>query len=118
MKTLLRNKSTFYYADKTGRVPLLDDDGNFTGDYVDSYSDPVKAKGNISPATGSVGDELFGLNLQYDKVIVMEEALFGETAHLWVDADPQAGEPYDYIVLRIAKSLNSVSCAISRVDVT
>ena len=46
MRTLLRNKSTFYYASYIGETEIIDEYGNATGEYAVSYSDPIKCKGH------------------------------------------------------------------------
>lgn len=115
MRCLVRNKRKFYYALYQGRTEIMD--GTYeTGEYENSYSTPVECFANISPATGNSRIEQFGNDLQYDKVIVMEDTDMDENSVLWVDVTPPSS--FDYIVKRIAKSLNSVSIAISKVNVS
>jgi hypothetical protein len=77
---------------------------------------------------------MFGDNESYDKVIVMdnEAPTLDIYSVLWVDTVPlldntgalaldESGKvitPYDYIVKKVAKSLNSVSIAISKVTIS
>lgn len=118
MRTLHRNKTAFYYATFSKRTPRLDEYGNDSGESDIEYSEPVKAAGNISAAQGQADTLVFGTDIAYDKVIVMEECPFDENAVLWVDRSPDNDAPHDYIVKKIAKSLNSCSIAVSRVNVT
>ena len=82
--------------------------------------------GNISAAKGETQTRQFGENEIYDKVIVMDENAppINEYSILWVDSTPTIKEdgttetPHDYIVKKVAKSLNVVSVAISKVNVT
>ena len=61
----------------------------------------------------------------YDKVLVMDNPRtpIDEYAILWVDTIPRLNEdgstdtPHDYVVKKVARSLNSVSIAISKVSV-
>lgn len=117
MRTLNRNKSTFYASYYLGNVEVVDENGFYTGERVSEYTGPEEKSGNISPASGSVIQEVFGTNISYDKVIALDDDLgIDENTHLWVDKTPEDGE-YDYVVKRVATSLNSVLIAISKVDV-
>lgn len=117
MRCLDRNKRRFYYATYEGMSKLTDSSGNFTGEYGVTYSDPIEVWGNISPSTGTVYESPFGLTEGYDKVIVLADPAFpiAETSVLWLEKD--ITEAFDYTVVRIARSLNSVSIAIKKVDV-
>ena len=98
-----------------------------------SYGNPVKCKGNISAARGETVSRLFGESEEYDKIIVLDDPRtpITEYAVLWVDSTPVVNgdgslttdeneeilSPWDYIVKKIARSLNSVSIAIAKVNV-
>ena len=104
MKCLNRNKVRFFYALYEKEVPVLDEYGNDTGEH------------NVRQ---------FGENESYDKVVVMDntETPIDEHTILWVDTLPTLDEngatstPHDYVVKKVARSLNSVSIAISKVKV-
>ena len=121
MRTLERNKTSFYYALYLGKEENIDADGNATGTYTILYSNPVECRGNISTSKGSVQVEQFGNDLQYDKVIVLDDVSIpiDENSVLWVDKEVEHdkyGNPvFDYVVKKVAKSLNSISFAISKV---
>lgn len=117
MKTLERNKRVFWYANLEGKEEILLD-GKRTGQFRTIYSDPVKAFANVSSAKGSTSDELFGINEGYDRTIVSDivDIAINETSVLWIDNDPEAA-PWDYVVVKVSKSINSVSIAIKRVPV-
>jgi hypothetical protein len=124
MRTLRRNQRKFYYALYEGKVLLVDSYGYKTGETVNSYGKPVLCRANISPASGETVAQQFGGDESYDKVIVTELDLpIDEYSLLWVDTMPtlkQDGStdtPHDYVVRKVAKSLNSTSYAISKVKV-
>ena len=125
MRTLLRNKTTFYYASYIKETEITDEYGNGTGEYDITYSNPIKMSGNVSAAQGEIQNRQFGESESYDKVIVLDDknTPIDEYAILWVDTPPHLNEdgstdtPHDYIVRKIARSLNGVSIAISKVDV-
>lgn len=133
MKCMERNKVRFFYALYMGKQEITDEYGNATGQYEVTHSSPVECYGNVSAAKGDTQSRQFGENEAYDKVIVMDNEAPGidEYSVLWVDTLPELdkdghlavndeGEvitPYDYIVKKVARSLNSVSLAISKVKV-
>lgn len=120
MKCLNRNKTRFYYANYVKSVPLFDEYGNETGEGEAVYSEPIEAKMNISPTRGETETMQFGDAFLYDRVIVMELPApdINEQSILWIDRTPEGGIPHDYIVKRVAKSLNSVSVAVIKVNVS
>lgn len=124
MKTMEQNKTPFWYLLYDKKVPVMDDDGNETGDYRVIYKEAVQRKENISAATGSAQVEQFGNFISYDKVIVTDDLScpIDENSVLFIDKEPEYdpdGNPlYDYIVKRVAKSLNSISYAVSKVNVS
>lgn len=124
---------TFYYAPYEGKNEITDEYGNVTGQYEVVYGNPVKMMGNISASVGEIQNRQFGDSENYDKVIALgnPNTPIDEYSVLWVDKSPSlnndgslttnaSGEvetPHDYIVKRVARSLNYVSIAISKVNV-
>lgn len=133
MRCLNRNKRSFYYAPFVEKRPITDEYGNETTESEVVYGNPVSCKGNISAARGETAIRQFGEDEGYDRVIVLDkpDTPIDEYAVLWVDSTPELdgegalatddeGEvltPWDYIVKKVARSLNSVSIAISKVNV-
>ena len=119
MRTLHRNKQEFYYANYAGRTETVDEWGNYTGEYKITYSEPKRARGNISASRGASEADQFGVSVNYNKTLVPEEDLgLTETSILWIDTVPENSEtPYDYVIVEIAKSINGISYAIRKVDV-
>lgn len=123
MRTLERNKRVLWYAPYMRKESVVDEYGNDTGEYRLIYGDPVQMRANISAATGSAQAEQFGNLLSYDRVIVTDDMDCGIDEHsvLCVDVLPayDGGDLiYDYIVRKIARSLNSISIAISKVEIS
>ena len=125
MRCLVRNKTKFYYASYIGENEIIDEYGNATGEYKILYGNPTKYLGNISAAQGEMQSRQFGESESYDKVIVLNDrnAPIDEHSILWVDTLPHLNEdgttdtPHDYIVKKVARSLNGVSIAIRKVIV-
>lgn len=125
MRCLTKNKQRFYYALFTSKTEVTDDYGHFTGEYALNYGKPRSAKANISAAKGETTIRQFGEDIPYDKVIVLDDphTLIDEYAILWVDKMPvlkpdgTTETPHDYVVKQVARSLNSASIAVAKVDV-
>lgn len=134
MKCMTRNKLPFYYALYKERKPITNDNGYTSGEYEVIHDNPQPFSANISAAKGETQSRQFGENVSYDKIIVMDNDAppIDEYSVLWVDTIPQLNEdgslaenedgeiitPHDYVVKKVARSLNSVSVAISKVTVS
>lgn len=124
MKIMERNKQEFYYCLYVSSDPIVDAEGNETGEYKVGYETAVSMKANISAATGYAQVEQFGNFITYDKVIVTDDLTCPIDEHtvLFIDKEPEydtEGNPvFDYTVRRVAKSLNSIAIAVSKVNVS
>ena len=126
MRTMVRNKIPIFYANYRDKLPIQDEYGNMTGEYKVSYDTPTEIKANVSAVSGEVTTRLFGDDVSYDRIIVLDDPKFpiAESSILWIDNLPVIAEdgstktPNDYIVKRVAPSLNSLSIAVSRVSIT
>ena len=133
MRCLNRNKTSFWYAEFGTKDPILDEYGNHTGQYTVTYQRPRKISGNISAAKGQTSTQQFGEDEQYDRVIVLENpnTPIDELCVLWIDTKPKLATngnlvvdetgavvtPWDYVIKRVARGLNSAAIAVSKVHV-
>jgi hypothetical protein len=111
-----------------GRQPIRDGDGELTGEWGVVYSEPIPMHGNVSPAKGEALLQQFGNDIQYEKIIAFAgKCPFKETDVLYIDnlidgviPRDNNGElvPHDFIVVRIAQSLNYTAVAINKVNVS
>lgn len=121
MKVLNRNKQPFQYRQYIGKTDYVDSEGNKTGEKVVSRSEPITAYASISPASGYSQTEQFGTLEGYDKVIVTDDMNCPINENSVINIEnvvATASAPYDYVVKRVAKSLNYISIAIAKVDVS
>lgn len=124
MKCLLRNKREFHYALFKEKIALKDEYDNDSGEVRVVYETPVAMRANVSAATGEAQTEQFGNSLQFDRVIISDDVNcpIDENSVLCIDTSPSYDEDgnliYDYIVKRVARSLNTVSYAVSKVTVS
>lgn len=125
MRGMVRNQTKFYYALYITKNELTDDYGNKSGEYETIHGNPIRAFGNVSSARGEMQSRQFGESESYDRVIVLDNpnTPIDEYSILWVDTlpllnvDGTTNTPHDYIVKKVARSLNGVSIAISKVNV-
>lgn len=126
MKCLRKNMRRFWYALYIGDEETKDADGNYTGLYKPVYTLPRLMSANISAARGTSNEQLFGVDISYDKAIATADVNcpMSETSVLWVDnapvinSDGSTNTPWDYTVSSVAKSINSITYAVKKVDVS
>lgn len=123
MRDLQRNQSLIYYKTLIGSEEIIDDDGNATGDSRLIYSDLKAMMISVSSNKGTTEADAFGTDLDYDKTLSTANTSceIDEHSILWLDgADPTNAitpDPYNFVVVKKAKSLNQVLYAIQKVDV-
>ena len=115
MRLVKRDMRTFWYASYNGRTMLMDGD-YVTGERSTTLGNPVEAKGTFSIPTGAATPREFGMYIDYDFILHMEEkpCPFDENAAIWYKADPTKDDP-DYRVVRIADSATHTVVAIREV---
>lgn len=132
MRSMLRNRQTFYHASFESKTMGHDADNNYTEPVI-IYSDPEKKEAVISEGSGEAFLQLFGMAVQYDRVITLNrgEEYLEVGSVLWVDTPIALDEnghlqkengkivtPYDYHVVAVRRSLNVVNVAIRKVKVS
>jgi len=119
MRLLRRNKQQIYYALYEDKESVYDDYGNETGEYELSYTDPKPLMVSVSAANGESVTRQFGNIEKYDRVIITDDmnCPIDENSILWID-QTDTTKPHDYVVKRVARSLNSISYAVSKVNIS
>lgn len=128
MKLQRRNTVSIWYQlyEEDSPQTITDEYGNVleTGERGVTYSAPVEIRASVSTATGTVQAELFGGFTDYDKVVIVDDITcpIDEQSVLFIDRIPEYVEGelvnvHDYIVKRIAKSLNFIAYAVRKVEV-
>ena len=117
MRTVKRNKRPVAYAFYDGVTELLDDDGNYTGEYEVSYTEPVKALMNVSGGRGQADIALFGLTQTFARTATTEDLTtpFNTQTVFRVETDPDT-EPFDYRVVAVSRTINQVVLALAEVE--
>jgi hypothetical protein len=119
VRELERNKQCIHYALFDKIEPIYDENGYETGEETIKYFPPVKTKMNVSPALGESSTRPFGNVVDYDRTIVICDTSLpiDEQTVFWID-ETDTTKPYDYIVKKVAKSLNSLLIAVKKVEVS
>ena len=123
MHTLARNKKIIYYATLTGKEELIDDNGDRTGQYELTYSEPQEAAMNIRWNDGAVQLEGFGLNDLAKRRMVTDDmnCPIDIGTILWIGIEPEdenGNVPHNYVVAAAPqRSLNHIVYIVEEVSV-
>ena len=117
MRTLKRNKRPVAYAFYDGVTELVDNDGNYTGEYEVHYTTPVKTMMNVSGGRGQADIALFGLTQTFGRTATTEDLKtpFNTETVMWIERNPDT-EPFDYRVVAVSRTINQVVLALSEVE--
>lgn len=117
MRALHRNKRTIHYALYEGDAPILDANGNETGENASIYSEVRALRCNVSATFGEEVVQAFGSLPNYERVICVADNAcpLAEQAVVWFGV-PTDG-PYNYTVTRKADSKNGILYALREVQV-
>lgn len=124
MRDLIKNKQKIYYALYNSKTNILDSNGFKTGEFTLGYGTPTPLYINISPGKGQSDYELFGANISYDHIMTTTDLTcpIAENTIVWFDKTPYDSHnhitPHNYIVVKKAKSLNSITYALRGVEVS
>lgn len=124
MRSCKKNKQKIYYSLYGSKVPILDENGDPTGDFETGYSMPVSFFANISAGKGTAEDEVFGKGIDFTRAISSTnmELPIDEFSRLWFETEPKLnedgtvdGDSADYTVAAtVARSRNSLMIAIKK----
>ena len=148
MRVLSRNKQDLWYANPTGSITYVtDNNGLKTGEKEIGYATPTKVRMSMAISSGAnnLGSqgiaslEPYGLVTGYTARAVTEDlnCSMGEESHVWYGIEPTHTEsvtrtvngqavteevevptPYNYTIVRKAKSLNHLIYYLKEVDVS
>lgn len=121
MRNLERDTQRVYVSRYLGVTPQ-EIDGKLTGKNLPQRDTPVAFYPSVSMARGEAQGAYFGVNLDYDRVLTIDDPGFeiGEADVLWIDAEvgnPEQPNPHDYIVKKVARKGDYTVIALSHVEV-
>lgn len=124
MRNLSKNKTPLVALNFIAKSPIVDSQGYKTGEYRLTYGNEIHLRAHISGAKGSAGVEMFGVDVAYDKTIIItknefDKYGFDDNTVFFIDKKPaykEDGTPlYDYKVVRKSQTLNEVAIAVKQV---
>ena len=124
MRLLARNLQKVWACQFLKSEMIPDQDGRPTGAYRNAYSEPLELDMNVSPNRGEADKEMFGVNLDYERVAIANDipCPITETSILFVDKRPEQNKDgdyvNDYIVVKRAPSINIAAYAIRKVNLS
>ena len=147
MRILSRNKKDLWYANRVSASYVTDNNGLKTGEKTQTYGNPIKARMSMAISSGAnnLGSqgiaslEPYGIVTGYTARAVTEDlnCSMNEESMIWYGILPTHTEtrtitvngqtttqevevqnPYNYTVVRMAKSLNHLIYYLKEVDVS
>ena len=115
MRNLKRNTRKLWYSNYTENIPILDENGDETGDYDNGYSPPAFFFASLSASRGNAYADMFGTNLDYTRTASTVENLpIKEESIVWVlNTDGTVDkDSADYTVAGIADGINGLVIAL------
>lgn len=119
MRDLARNKQYISYKPFTGTEELIDEYGNVTGSFKPTYGNLKSFRLSISANKGDTATQQFGNVIDYDRTMSTSDMSceIDENTILWLDG-ADTSKPHNFIVKKVAKSLNAIQYAIKQVMVS
>lgn len=122
MRNLRKNARKLWYATYEDKQEILDENGDFTGEYKNGYSAPVKFSASLSAGRGEAGNSAFGVDVDFTRTISTVDTTLPikETSLIWYETEPKllddgTADPKsaDYTVAaKPADGLNSLVIAL------
>lgn len=119
MRNIKANLFPVFFKNRIGEEEILDRYGNPTGSFIPVYGELQAALLSISANKGTSEVELFGTAINYDRTMSTADTEIDIDEHsvLWLDGADTEG-PWNYEVVTRSDWKNSVSFAISSVDIS
>ena len=102
---------------------MKDDDGYKTGYEEVVYTTPTELWLNVMPKSGEAENDIFGKATDYSKVAISDDpnCPITEYSRIWTDGitpgTTQVPVPYNYVVKKIYRTLNTALIALQEVKV-
>ncbi len=120
MRCMRRNERAVYYRKYSGLTDVINEDGYYTGEQETKYEDAKEIRGVVSPPTGEVYRDMFGVLDDYDCVLTVSDPdcpIREEDIVLFARRKSDNTQD-EYIVKRCAPSPNTCVYALTKVNRT
>lgn len=110
MRTLELNKTQLWYVNPLPPTENVDADGFLTGEMIVQYTLPQPIKINIYPSNGAIMNQIFGEDVNYDKIAISNEIDLNEDALLFLTRpDGNYDKVYDFKIASKVVSINTIN---------
>lgn len=128
MRDLIRNNRHMWYATYTSETKEVDDNGDYTGNDMQEYSEPVAFAANLSATRGTQGFtgtgadvDYFGADVDYSLIIstAKMDLPIDEHTLIWTTEPTEVNGVVDYssaqyVVTAVARGLYHMKYAIKK----
>lgn len=109
MRDLKKNKTKLWVVNIVSTTENVDDDGNLTGEYIDTYDTPKQVNLLLYPANGRVSSQIFGTDCKFDMMASSSTVELLPSTLLFLTEPVDSTKyytTYDYRIEKINASLN------------
>jgi len=119
MRDVEKNKRLIYYSSFDKTTPIIDGEGNLTGEDNFAYGEIFPLRINTSPPSGSINTKAFGKNIDCDRVLFTcrKNLPITQKTVFWID-DLNTDHPHDYEIAGISEGMTAMIYAVRRVTVS
>lgn len=122
MRLVRRNLKTVYYCLLDHKEKVLDDDGNWTGEWKYIYAQPVATQMVCAPSRGYLHADYYGRLDSWERTVVSADMSLpiDVSTMIYLDKEPEFdddGNPtnFNYSVRRVAPALNTILYSLMEV---
>ena len=122
MRLLRRNLKTVYYCLLDSKEKILDEDGNWSGEWKYIYAQPVAAEMVPAPSRGYQHADFYGRLDSWDRTLVSADTSLpiDVSTMIYLDKEPEfdgEGNPtgFNYSVRRVSPGPNTILYALMEV---
>ena len=115
MRDLYANQTAIWCCTRLKSEPAVDENGDYTGEPIRTYSQPVELRVCLSPSRGTVADDAFGQNVSYTRTIsTCRQLRINEQSLIWLTDPGKEPDPTtaDYTVVAVARGLHHIKYAL------
>lgn len=90
MRDLKKNQRKLWYALYRDKIPIIDENGDETGDYTTGYGPPVSFDASLSSGKGAAQRDMFGVDVDFTRTISTTDMNLPitETSLVWYETKP------------------------------
>lgn len=117
MRDLKKNKQLIYYSNLVSESESVDSNGNKTGEMTKTYGTINSYYINVKEVSGEITNKPYGRDSDYNTQLFTCDMScpIDMNSRLWIGIS--SSESSNYVVTKIAKSLNSIVYSVKEVNI-